>query len=95
MSNKWVNLPPPTAPHSSARQQLDQGWFKTPDDILQKAFHMPVKQIMRNKAIICSVPVTPKAEAVKSTPQDSVRRAAYVTDTPGMTFEDKYRSWQD
>ena len=49
------------------QQQMGEGWFKTLEDVPRKAISMSVKQIMKSKAIICSVPDERKAEAVKNT----------------------------
>lgn len=48
------------------RQQLGEGWFKSIDDVPKKAISMSVKQIMKSKYIICTVPDKRKAEAVKN-----------------------------
>jgi len=48
------------------RQQLGEGWFKSFDDVPKKAISMSVKQIMKSKHIICTVPDKRKAEAVKN-----------------------------
>src|SRR5215472_18754638 len=37
-------------------QQMNEGWFNSIDDVPQEAISMSVKQIMRSKNIICSVP---------------------------------------
>ncbi|MEA1875591.1 MAG: glucosamine-6-phosphate deaminase [Bacteroidota bacterium] len=47
------------------RQQLGEGWFPSYDDVPEKAISMSVKQIMKSKTIICSVPDIRKADAVK------------------------------
>ena len=48
------------------RQQLGEGWFATLDDVPQQAVSMSVGQILKSKAIICSVPDRRKAEAVRA-----------------------------
>ncbi len=48
------------------KQQLGEGWFPTFDDVPKKAVSMSVKQIMKSKHIICSVPEKRKAEAVRN-----------------------------
>lgn len=48
------------------RQQLGEGWFKNLDDVPKRAISMSVKQIMKAKHIICTVPDRRKAEAVKN-----------------------------
>lgn len=47
------------------RQQLGEGWFKTLEEVPQKAISMSIKQIMKSRAIICTVPDRRKAQAVK------------------------------
>lgn len=47
------------------RQQFEEGWFKKIEDVPKKAISMSVTQIMKSKAIICSVPDERKAQAVK------------------------------
>ncbi len=47
------------------KQQLGEGWFKSLEDVPQKAISMSVKQIMKAKNIICTVPDKRKAQAVK------------------------------
>ncbi len=49
------------------KQQWGEGWFKTIDDVPRKAISMSVKQILKSKHIICSVPDQRKAVAVKNT----------------------------
>jgi len=48
------------------RQQLGEGWFATLDDVPQRAISMSVRQILKSKTIVCSVPDRRKAEAVKN-----------------------------
>lgn len=54
------------------RQQLGEGWFKTIDEVPKQAISMSVKQIMKSRHIICSVPDSRKAEAVKNTLEQPV-----------------------
>ena len=49
------------------KQQLGEGWFPTLDDVPKQAISMSIKQIMKSKHIICSVPDERKATAVKNT----------------------------
>lgn len=49
------------------QQQLGEGWFPTFEDVPQQAISMSIKQIMKSKAIICSVPDQRKATAVYNT----------------------------
>jgi len=48
------------------QQQMGEGWFKSIEDVPQKAISMSVKQIMKSTNIICSVPDERKAIAVKN-----------------------------
>lgn len=48
------------------RQQLGEGWFPTFDDIPKQAISMSIRQIMKSKNIICSVPDQRKAEALRA-----------------------------
>jgi glucosamine-6-phosphate deaminase len=45
---------------------MGEGWFKSIEDVPQKAISMSVKQIMKSTNIICSVPDERKAIAVKN-----------------------------
>lgn len=47
------------------QQQFGEGWFKSIDDVPEKAISMSIKQILKSKHIICSVPDSRKAKAVK------------------------------
>ena len=47
------------------RQQVGEGWFNSTEDVPQQAISMSVKQIMKAKNIICTVPGERKAQAVK------------------------------
>jgi glucosamine-6-phosphate deaminase len=49
------------------RQQLGEGWFPTFDDVPKQAISMSIRQIMKSKSIICTVPDERKAVAVKNT----------------------------
>ena len=48
------------------RQQLGEGWFPTLADVPRRAISMSVRQILKAKEIICIVPDTRKAKAVKA-----------------------------
>lgn len=54
------------------KQQLDEGWFETFNDVPQQAISMSINQIMKSKNIICSVPDSRKAIAVKNTLEQTV-----------------------
>jgi glucosamine-6-phosphate deaminase len=54
------------------KQQLGEGWFGSMEEVPQKAISMSVKQILKSKNIICSVPGERKAEAVKHTLENKI-----------------------
>jgi glucosamine-6-phosphate deaminase len=51
--------------HACRMQQLGEGWFPNLESVPSQAISMSIKQIMKSKAIICSVPDFRKAKAVK------------------------------
>ena len=54
------------------QQQFGEGWFASLDAVPRQAISMSVKQIMKSKTIICSVPDSRKAMAVKNSLENSV-----------------------
>ena len=46
-------------------QQLNEGWFPSLEAVPAQAISMSIRQIMKSKSIICSVPDERKAKAVK------------------------------
>lgn len=54
------------------RQQFGEGWFKSVDDVPRQAISMSIRQIMKSKHIICSVPDERKAQAVKNCVENPV-----------------------
>lgn len=48
------------------RQQYGEGWFPKIEQVPTQAISMSIKQILKSKHIICSVPDARKAEAVKN-----------------------------
>jgi len=54
------------------QQQLGEGWFKSLDEVPRQAISMSVKQILKSKNIICSVPDERKALAVKNSIEQPV-----------------------
>lgn len=54
-----------TLDEACRKQQLGEGWFPTFDDVPKQAISMGVKQILKSKAIINTVPDERKAKAVK------------------------------
>jgi glucosamine-6-phosphate deaminase len=47
------------------KQQLGEGWFDSIEDVPNQAISMSIRQIMKSKSIVCSVPDKRKAQAVK------------------------------
>ena len=47
------------------KQQMGEGWFAKIEDVPQQAITMSIKQIFKSKHIICSVPDSRKAIAVR------------------------------
>ena len=49
------------------RQQLGEGWFPTLDDVPKQAISMSVRQVMKSRCIVNTVPDARKAHALKIT----------------------------
>ena len=54
------------------KQQLGEGWFKSMAEVPRQAISMSIKQIMKSKYIVCSVPDERKALAVKNSIEQKV-----------------------
>lgn len=54
------------------QQQLSEGWFSSLEQVPSYAISMSVKQVVKSKSIICSVPDSRKALAVKNTLEQEV-----------------------
>lgn len=54
------------------KQQLGEGWFDTLEDVPKQAISMSIKQILKSKYILCSVPDSRKATAVKNSLEQQV-----------------------
>lgn len=61
------------------QQQLGEGWFPTFDDVPSKAVSMSIRQIMKSKHIVCSVPDERKAKAVQGTVEGEVSNEVPAT----------------
>jgi glucosamine-6-phosphate deaminase len=48
------------------RQQLGEGWFSSMEEVPRKAISMSIRQIMKANQVICSVPDSRKAIAIKN-----------------------------
>jgi len=49
------------------QQQVGEGWFASLAEVPKQAISMSIRQIMKSAAIVCTVPDTRKAVAVKNT----------------------------
>ncbi|MEP6846142.1 MAG: glucosamine-6-phosphate deaminase [Panacibacter sp.] len=54
------------------KQQLGEGWFNSLDEVPRQAISMSIKQILKATEIICSVPDSRKALAVRNTLENEV-----------------------
>jgi len=48
------------------QQQFGEGWFKSLDEVPDTAISMSVRQILKSRRLICTVPDARKAQAVKN-----------------------------
>ncbi len=70
-------------------QQLGEGWFHTFADVPKQAITMSINQIVKSKHIICSVPDSRKAMAVKNSLEQAVSNiypASILQSHPNCTF---------
>ena len=71
------------------KQQLGEGWFRSFEEVPRLAISMSIKQILRSKDIICSVPDKRKARAVKNClqqPVDTRYPASILQQHPACTI---------
>ena len=54
------------------KQQFGEGWFQSMDDVPSQAISMSIQQILKSNHIICSVPDSRKAIAVKNSLENPV-----------------------
>lgn len=54
------------------KQQLGEGWFSSLDEVPAQAISMSIQQILRSGAILCSVPDSRKAAAVRNCMEESI-----------------------
>lgn len=57
------------------RQQFGEGWFNSLDDVPRQAISMSIRQIVKSRTVICTVPDSRKAAAVKDTIEGPVTPA--------------------
>ena len=55
-------------------QQKGEGWFKTLKEVPEQAISMSIKQILKSDHIICSVPDSRKAQAIKKVIEGDVSK---------------------
>lgn len=70
-------------------QQLAEGWFNAMDEVPRQAISMSIKQIMKSRHVICSVPDSRKAEAVKNSleqPVSNMYPASILQSHPDCTY---------
>ncbi|MCC7147243.1 MAG: glucosamine-6-phosphate deaminase [Phycisphaeraceae bacterium] len=69
------------------QQQVGEGWFATLADVPKQAISMSCRQILKARAIVCTVPDRRKAEAVKNTVEGPVspRVPASILQEHGQT----------
>lgn len=71
------------------KQQLGEGWFKSLEEVPRQAISMSIRQILKSKHIICSVPDSRKAVAVKNTleqPVNNLYPASILQSHPDCFF---------
>jgi glucosamine-6-phosphate deaminase len=61
-----------TLDEACRRQQVGEGWFPSVDAVPSQALSMSVQQILKADAIICVVPDTRKADAVKASLEGAI-----------------------
>ena len=59
-----------TLDEACRKQQLGEGWFPSLDDVQSQAISMSVRQILKSKKLIVSVPDERKAAAVTAAVTD-------------------------
>jgi len=80
------------------KQQFNEGWFKSIEEVPKKAITMSINEIMRAKNIICTCPDERKAEAVRNCLSDKAKispenPASILKNHPRvMCYLDRYSS---
>lgn len=70
------------------RQQMGEGWFGSLEEVPHRAISMSVKQIMKSRNIICSVPDARKANAVKNSVERDIS-----PDVPASILKQHPATW--
>jgi len=71
------------------KQQLGEGWFKSLEEVPEKAISMSIRQIMKSRKIICTIPDERKAEAVRNCLEKEVSNmypASILREHGGVSF---------
>lgn len=79
---------PVTLDEACRRQQFGEGWFESLEAVPERAISMSIRQILRSKAIICSVPDARKAQAVKN-----ALRAEIDPEVPASILREHPATW--
>jgi len=69
------------------RQQLGEGWFATLNEVPEQAISMSIQQILKSKAILCAVPDSRKARAVKNVVEGKV-----TPEVPASILQEHYQA---
>ncbi len=77
-----------TLDEACRKQQMGEGWFPTLEAVPEKAVSMSIRQIMKSRLIILSVPDERKAQAVKNAVEGDVdpRYPASIVQTHPQTI---------
>jgi glucosamine-6-phosphate deaminase len=70
------------------RQQVGEGWFPDLEAVPRQAISMSIRQIMKSKAIVCTVPDARKAEAIRQTVE-----AVVSNQVPASILQTHPRCW--
>lgn len=70
------------------KQQLEEGWFSSFDEVPKTAISMSINQILKSEHIICSVPDRRKAEAVKNAVENEL-----APEIPASVLKTHNRTW--
>ena len=69
-------------------QQVGEGWFESLDAVPTHAISMSIRQILKSRTIICSVPDERKSTAVRNTVEGSV-----TPDVPASILQQHEHTW--
>jgi len=69
------------------RQQLGEGWFSSLAEVPDRAISMSIRQILKSKAIICTVTDSRKADAVKKVVEGKI-----TSDVPASILQERHQA---